>query len=406
MYCSAILMIILSIIIMIAGTKLGKHKYNSYFTPLTFELVWSFGVFQLLSAILALLTRDQLSLNYNEEAYIKTLAISFVGSITYLVIYYIFKSKKIVNVIIAMLAINNLCNKNNSRTGNIFFIIGILSFSYLVFGTTGGMLWVNDSRLAYIEYRTGFGQYYAMYLWAINISFIYILFKITDKKNITSKDYIKVIILYLFILYFSGSKGAMITPFVITLLFYDFYIQTFSFYRLLTFGVLVTFFIIIILLQQTNGINGILLYLSEYFNMTAEYIYRSDELGNLMGLGLLTDFYSMVPRSIYEEKPYIYGVLYIHNLLTPGQAETGNTFGVLQWSLSYLDFGIIGVIFFYSFKAIIGKIIYEIWRVRPTIIMFIICITFVLWSPFPFANSFVSSIIIATIYTIEKVRFK
>ena len=140
--------------------------------------------------------------------------------------------------------------------------------------------------------------------------------------------------------------------------------------------------------------------------MTAEYIYRSDELGNLMGLGLLTDFYSMVPRSIYEEKPYIYGVLYIHNLLTPGQAETGNTFGVLQWSLSYLDFGIIGVIFFYSFKAIIGKIIYEIWRVRPTIIMFIICITFVLWSPFPFANSFVSSIIIATIYTIEKVRFK
>ena len=58
-----ILVLIVFLLILIAGVYIGLKKYGTYFNPLTFELVWSIGIFHFLSATLTIFTRDYLQLN-------------------------------------------------------------------------------------------------------------------------------------------------------------------------------------------------------------------------------------------------------------------------------------------------------------------------------------------------------
>lgn len=398
--------LILFLSILILGVTIGRKKYETYFNPLTFELVWSFGVFHFLSAVLSIFTRDYLPLSYDDGSYIKTLLISIYGALAFLLSYCFIPVKSISKELKSFFSPRILKTATIRRIRILLFCLGILSWGYLIVATSGGFLWITNSRLAYIEHRTGSGQYYALYLWSLNASFIFLLFELKSMGVRNFILYFKYSLVYIFLLFFSGSKGAMIAPIIFLLFFYDMHINKIKSSVIISMLFIVGSSVILVLLSNSNDIIGVLAYFSEYFNMTAEYIYWSDEIGHLFGYGLLTDFYSMLPRSIFENKPYIYGVLHIHDFITPGQAEAGNTFGILQWTLSYLDFGVLGVIIYYALKGILEKIIFEIWLLRQTIFTYISCLVFIFWSPFPFANIITSLIIISSIYFLLKMRLK
>jgi hypothetical protein len=113
------------------------------------------------------------------------------------------------------------------------------------------------------------------------------------------------------------------------------------------------------LLQGTaNGFTDTIKYFI-YFDTTAKFLGQFERLGFQYGSAFLGQFWEMVPRSLYPDKPYVYGQFIIHETLDPGMLEKGRARGTLKWTKYYLDFGIIGVFFVGFFSGIFKKISYD-----------------------------------------------
>lgn len=404
---SIVLIYLIGLFTIIVGINYGKRKYATYINPLSFMLIIQFFVFQLISGFFSIFTKNILSLSYSEDTYLYTLSLSVIGALIFLSSYKYISVNIFVNFISKYFYKTDLIVHNQKKLKSLkwsFFIFGMLSFIYLIIFTSGKTLWVLDPRTAYIEHRNGSGQYYAMFIWFINISFIIYLFEIRASENLKYYKLVVNLAIYLLILYFTGSKGAMITPIILAIFFYDLYYKKINFSTFFNLAIIITLLGSILIVNQMSSVAGIFIYLSEYFNMTAEYMHYSNDIGLYYGFSLLSEIYSMIPRSLFGDKPYIYGVLYIHDYITPGQAELGNTFGIMPWARSYLDFGIFGVLLHNIYNAIITKITYEYWRLKPNFYRFIICLSFVLWSPFPFSNPVIIFLLLGFITIISKIR--
>jgi hypothetical protein len=86
------------------------------------------------------------------------------------------------------------------------------------------------------------------------------------------------------------------------------------------------------------------MYLKEYLNKKIDLYY---------GRIFISDFWSLVPRSLYPNKPFAYGVVLINEYFFPGAAELTNTPAFGGPIAYFADFGIIGVILFTLFNPII-----------------------------------------------------
>lgn len=94
-----------------------------------------------------------------------------------------------------------------------------------------------------------------------------------------------------------------------------------------------------------------------------------------------------MPRALYPDKPYEYGMTLIHQVLFPKMAETGNTPGILGWAMSYLDFGIAGVFASGFWGGIWQRVAYEHFlNHRQSFFAFLFMMQFSLWAPLPFAT--------------------
>ena len=59
-----------------------------------------------------------------------------------------------------------------------------------------------------------------------------------------------------------------------------------------------------------------------------------------------SDFWNLVPRGLYPNKPYVFGITHVNEFFFPGAAELTNT-PAFGGSVNYFaDFGIIGIILF------------------------------------------------------------
>jgi hypothetical protein len=116
------------------------------------------------------------------------------------------------------------------------------------------------------------------------------------------------------------------------------------------------------------------LYFSEYSLTTAMYL--SDEFLPL-GLGQysISSLWYFVPRSLYPDKPFEYGVLNIHKVLFPAAAAKGNTPGISQWMLAYIDFGRVGVFMFGVLLTSFSRFIYNLFENnKDSVFLFVIMI--------------------------------
>ena len=88
-------------------------------------------------------------------------------------------------------------------------------------------------------------------------------------------------------------------------------------------------------------------YFTHYPNSARYYEdYFSGAVSLFYGDIFLTSFWEYVPRILFPEKPYVYGVLHVVELYYPGGAESGNTPAFYGGVPYFADFGIAGVILF------------------------------------------------------------
>jgi hypothetical protein len=96
-------------------------------------------------------------------------------------------------------------------------------------------------------------------------------------------------------------------------------------------------------------------YVSEYVGNSREVFVDPNRFEHLAGTVVLSNGWSVVPRFIYPDKPFEYGVVLLNSVLYPGAAGTGVTPGLLEWLAYYVDFGIFGVLVSGLLKGVIAR---------------------------------------------------
>lgn len=245
------------------------------------------------------------------------------------------------------------------------FSIAMMLGSFLILAYRGGGIayWIFNNRNAYLSGRAGNGVFYILFQLFLIISVVAVwMYYYYTKKG-------KWIFLFLiFCSYFTGSKSIMINLVLLVLFLNDHYIKKINIKRLIFYSVFLLSVLSVILYIQSNI--TLLEYVSGdfYDNFLKLVKYRMD--GNLdytYGELSVEDFvWKLIPRSFYEEKPYIYGVTRIVSIFY-GEATViaGNTPSFTEFALPYADFGIVGVAITSAFSGLLYGYIEK--NVRGTI---------------------------------------
>lgn len=229
-----------------------------------------------------------------------------------------------------------------------FIFLGISTFILLAELTGGLYDWLSNVRISYIEKRSGYGSIYALSINFISLSYFFYGLASKSVKSFTRQTIIFFILIFVY-----GSKGLFLT-------FFTFYLiniwrmgYSFSFFRTVTGLFFVAIFMIsnLILGSSTAELVQIINYFDMFIN--ASIFYNDRLLNNLPlydGLIWSTSFWEYVPRGLYPEKPYVYGILHVVEEYYPGGPASGNTPMFSGEVTKYADYGILGVIFLSFFN--------------------------------------------------------
>jgi hypothetical protein len=184
----------------------------------------------------------------------------------------------------------------------------------------GGLLWLTNSRTAYQFYRSGAGPFFSAYEWCLSFALL-----------------------------------------IIGVGYYHFLVRRIPTAALVTlFPVLAIGALGLQLLQGTSGdLLGTVLYFRDYFAFSSEFLARFGEFQHTYGATSFSELWAIVPRAIVPSKPYVYGVIRILDVLSPGFAEEGHTAGILPWTSAYLDLGVLGVFVVGFVTGLLRRVAFE-----------------------------------------------
>jgi hypothetical protein len=271
------------------------------------------------------------------------------------------------------------------RASKFAVLVGAAALSYLalaVFGG-GGMLWLTDTRTAYLENRTGAGQFWLLTIWFLMTAMVYYLWA----RRPRGLRLVGAVVASTVGAYLTGSKYVILCAFITALTYYHFLVKPVPTVTVIVSGVVaVAAFFGLLFFQSSMTALNVLSYF-ENFDVTTRFISRFDEFGYRYGAGWLSQFWFYVPRALYPDKPREYGSLLIPAHLFPGAHEQGYAPGFLGWSLSYLDFGLVGVFVMGYLASMAQRAVYEHYLARRrSLFAFLFMIQFCLWSVLPFAT--------------------
>ena len=224
----------------------------------------------------------------------------------------------------------------NSRR---LFLIAILAFVFLItYAKLDFMGLVLEPRLIYQYNRFGQGIYYATYVVLINIFVLNLTFL---NRNVKLKSAVLVILVSMFLGYFSASKSVILYQLLLLIIAYS-YKNRPSFLKqtLVLIIVSCSIFIVFPLFGELTEAAKILLYFDHFRNNIVFFEMFSPKIDYFW-----SSFWGYVPRSIFPSKPFVYGDIYLTELLYPGIAQKGHTVGGLPYTLYLISFGALGVAF-------------------------------------------------------------
>lgn len=237
-----------------------------------------------------------------------------------------------------------------------FLLIFVLFFMMLMIQSGAGLLWIQNPRIAYMDYRSGSGHLYAATRWVLLTAFIFYLWF----KKPKSAQAIFATLAFSFLAYFFGSKGFILYFWIVFVFYQHYLVRPIKNITLILAGVsLFVLFLSVQLIQGTaKDISDTIAYFT-YFDATARFLSIFDQVGLQYGEAFIGQFWSMVPRDLFPSKPYVYGQYLINHTLEPGMLEKGRSTGILIWTKYYLDFGVMGVAIVAFFSGTIIKTFYH-----------------------------------------------
>lgn len=231
------------------------------------------------------------------------------------------------------------------------FLLAITSFILMGYKGIGISTWILNNRHAYIVGRKGVGVYYMLYELMILLFFVGVL----TKKSRRRKKIVGTL-LTLVLSYFTGSKGFLLGILIGYLFYYDLYIKKIRIKKIIPLAFVFIIMINVLLLVQSNlnileyGGND---FYMNYFRLLDRY--SNDHLEYYFGkLTLENNLWFLIPRSIFPNKPFIYGqtrlveMFYGRDMVIMGHTPSFTPMGV-----PFADGGLIAIFIIFFIKGMI-----------------------------------------------------
>jgi len=362
---------------------LGVRRYVYIINPLLVFATFQIGILTLLSAVAAN--------GYNggqKTGLTLVLLFSMVYMVGFTLLYLprrLSFPRKLFDILLRIVGRNTVSPGYGGLSQLILIMIALILFFLLMQGSGAGMLWITDPRQAYQSYRMGVGLNFVMVQWALLLSLVYYLW--ARKPRLVGVVFW--VFVFSFAAYFTGSKASILSGVVVAGVYYYYCVRTIPTVLILSAPfLLIGVFLLLLLFQGSySDFSSAISYFKDYTQTTATFLVRFDEFGLHWGSGMLSDLWFYVPRTLYPDKPFEYGVILIHKVLFPGAAAQGHTPGVLPWALSYLDFGVVGVFFSGLLSGFISRGAYESFLAnRSNILAFILMIQLAILPVFIYAT--------------------
>jgi hypothetical protein len=276
--------------------------------------------------------------------------------------------------------------KNSSR---VFLLIYFIALYLLASSEFGVLNWLANPRTGYQLYRAGHGHWYALAISALSVAIV-----LSFLSKPTARSLLYRAPFFLLLSYFLGSKGIMLYVFT-TLLIFLWFLRWRQLNRLVLIGLPFIFLLMIwnFYLATTDAfeLQAIIEYFDSYKNAGDYYRGIMDGGVELYSGEIFTSsFWTYVPRALWPDKPYVYGITIINELFFPGMAEQTFTPAFGGAVEQYSDFGIIGVLIFgfCSVQSIFGALMaYFVFR-RPSVDFSKITLATVLLLLIPYGPAF------------------
>lgn len=262
----------------------------------------------------------------------------------------------------------SLQRRDMRLVARIFLLIFLFALFALANAEYGIANWLLNPRIGYQLYRTGQGHWYALATSALSVSFV-----LTFLARPSAGRLLRNMVVYLGLAYFLGSKGLLLAIFTTTLVFLWFLRWRHMGKLVLVAAPLLLVLMVINLYLALGDVFqlGYIIGFFDYFKNAADYYraYLNNEVGLYHGEVVLSSLWAYVPRAVWPDKPFVYGILHINELFYPGLAELTNTPAFGGAVEQHADFGPLGVAVFgfFSTQAIsFGLLSYWIFR-RPSL---------------------------------------
>jgi len=268
----------------------------------------------------------------------------------------------------------------------VVFMVALLALASSEYGVTN---WILNPRMGYQFYRTGQGHWYALATSALSVSFV-----LAFLARPAAGPLLRNMFLYLFLGYFLGSKGVLLTIFTATLIFLWF-LHWKHLWKIIVMGAPLVFGLLVVNLYLALGDGfelGHIIGYFDYLKNAADYYraYLNGEVSLFHGEVMVSSLWTYVPRALWPDKPTVYGVLHVNEIFYPGLAGMTYTPAFGGAVEQHADFGPLGVAvfgFFGSQAILTGLMAYLIFR-RPGVELRRVTLATVLLMTVQYAPSF------------------
>ena len=221
------------------------------------------------------------------------------------------------------------------------FFVALCFVSFVLTSSLGyGTInWIINPRAGYQGFRDSVGPFYAMMTTSLSVGAFLALLAVRRSRI----KIVLVVIALMPLAYLTGSKGVILTLFILAAEIYLFTFRRIPLWALAAAAIPVA----ALMLIQFGSADfvDVFSYFDYYFNTTMIYdALTTNHLSYFGGAVTLSDYWGLVPRGLYPDKPYVYGGVMLSDLIYPGSAALGSTVGFGGPINAFADFGIGGVI--------------------------------------------------------------
>jgi hypothetical protein len=353
----------------VAMVLLVSRKYKTLLTPLTL-----FGGYWFISTVLAPILYLQLKLfPFHRSAidYSISLSILYFGVLGMVFLVNFLPLDPLLSALVRVSRPLTL-QDSDDFTGIAIGFLGlqfIASYCALTVTSGAGWMWLTNTREAYSYHRIGAGIWWAMAQADLMLLFLVLLFR----RRRTVWEVVVLAFIFAVVDLFLGSKASSLSYPVVGMVFVNFCVRKVRIRFIVLGGALI--FCSALALQVTQASARTLIDTLTYFNYfqnSAMMIASFRQFHFRYGMVTVSNLWFYVPRALYPDKPFAYGQHLIADWMYKGAAKHGFTPGMLQRSVGYADFGVMGVMATAVLDGWIAKAAYQYLVTRRNLVSFVI----------------------------------